>query len=192
MNIVEVIKSGDFLILDTETTGLFEGSEICQIAIIDSAGKALMDTLVKPVYRIPAEATAIHGITNEMVEYSFHFTHEQVLTIISDKNIIAYNSDYDVTMLYRSQDALQTDTSIDWHDAAHWYCAMKHFSQIYGDWNNYYKSYRWQGLSTACTYYNIPITKTHGALEDCLLTLEVCRAMVGNRKIEETQGGLPF
>ena len=192
MNIIEVIKSGDYLVLDTETTGLGDKDEICQITIIDSKGKILMDTLVKPVKPIPAEATAIHGITNEMVELIHQFPHKELNDILYKRNIIVYNADYDVRMLYQSAETIGLGIHTDWKVLASFYCAMKHFSQIYGDWNDYYKSYRWQKLSTACAYYKIPITKKHGALEDCLLTLEVCRAMVGNRKIEEIQGELPF
>ena len=54
-------------ILDTETTGLYDDAEIVEISIIDENGGVLLDTLVKPLKPIPAEATAIHGITNEMV-----------------------------------------------------------------------------------------------------------------------------
>ena len=43
--------------LDTETTGLDEQSEIVEISLIDSDGSVLLDTLVKPLERIPAGAT---------------------------------------------------------------------------------------------------------------------------------------
>ena len=58
------------LILDAETTGLGEDAEIVEITIIDTTGKPLINTLVKPSTPIPAEATAIHGITNEMVRHA--------------------------------------------------------------------------------------------------------------------------
>ena len=48
-------------ILDTETTGLYDDAEIVEISIIDENGGVLLDTLVKPLKPIPAEATAIHG-----------------------------------------------------------------------------------------------------------------------------------
>jgi DNA polymerase-3 subunit epsilon len=51
--------------LDTETTGLDEGAEIIQLGEIDSAGKVLIDTLVKCQGDITKEASAIHGITKE-------------------------------------------------------------------------------------------------------------------------------
>ncbi|MCW3664158.1 3'-5' exonuclease, partial [Burkholderia cenocepacia] len=57
----------NFILLDTETTGLDESAEIVEIAVIDDAGNVLLNTLVKPKHPIPNSATAIHGITNAMV-----------------------------------------------------------------------------------------------------------------------------
>lgn len=183
MNIVEVIQSGDYLVLDTETTGLDAGSEICQIAIIDSTGKPLLDTLVKPVQPIPAEATAIHGITNETVKNAPPFPYQLIRKLLNGKSVIVYNAEYDIGILQSSTDVLGF-TDFRWVHTANFYCAMKHFAQIYGDWNDYHQSYRWQKLSTACAYYKIPVTKAHGALEDCLATLEVCKAMVSEKVIK--------
>lgn len=177
MNIFDVIKSGDYLILDTETTGLDATSEICQIAIIDSSGKVLLDTLVKPVRPIPAEATAIHGITNKDIEFALEFPAEAIANIIHECNVIVYNSDYDISMLYRSEDARAFKYPYEWARIAKWYCAMQAFAEIYGDWNPKYKSYRWQKLSTACEYYEIEQQESHSALADCLSTLAVCKAM---------------
>lgn len=181
--IFDIIRSGDYLILDTETTGLHSGSEICQIAIINSSGAVLLDTLVKPVHPIPAEATAIHGITNEMVADAPMWQYLTVRNLIQNKNVIIYNADYDVTMLYRSTQAV-TMTPFEWNYFAKFYCAMETFARIYGDWNARYKSFKWQKLATACAYYGIPITKAHGALEDCLSTLAVCKAMIVKEKTE--------
>lgn len=175
--IFDVIKSGDYLILDTETTGLDATSEICQIAIIDSEANVLLNTLVKTVHPIPSEATAIHGITNEMVKNVDFFPMVMISLLVNDRNVIVYNSDFDVTMLYRSEEALGHKPT-NWYQIANWYCAMKTFAEIYGDWNDYHQSFRWQRLSTACAYYKIKSTDAHSALGDCLSTLAICKAMV--------------
>lgn len=56
----------NYIILDTETTGLDNTAEIVEISVINDQGEVLLDTLIKPTKPIPGDATAIHGITNEM------------------------------------------------------------------------------------------------------------------------------
>ena len=63
-----ILKDDEEMILDTETTGLGSDARICQIAAIDLHSNVLIDTLVNPECPIPADATAIHGITDEMVK----------------------------------------------------------------------------------------------------------------------------
>lgn len=52
------------LFLDTETTGLSDHHEVCDIAIVDLAGAVLLNSLVKPVKQmIERQASEIHGIS---------------------------------------------------------------------------------------------------------------------------------
>lgn len=182
LTIFDIIRSGDYLVLDTETTGLHSGAEICQIAIIDSNGNPLLDTLVKPVNGIPAEATAIHGITEEMVKDAPIFPSEEIYDIVKGRNVIVYNADYDVTMLYRSVEAHDNKwLEHSWRENSEWYCAMEAFARIYGDWNARYKSFKWKTLQTACGYYGIHNAGAHSALSDAMATLAVCKAMVAEK-----------
>ena len=63
----ETIERADVLYLDTETTGLRNSDELVDIAVIDNSGRILLNSLIKPRQSIPRDATAIHGITNQMV-----------------------------------------------------------------------------------------------------------------------------
>ena len=60
------LAAENLAILDTETTGLYD-AEIVEIAVINRDGEPLLNTLIKPSIPIPAEVSAIHGITNEVV-----------------------------------------------------------------------------------------------------------------------------
>jgi DNA polymerase III epsilon subunit-like protein len=177
IGILEVIENRNFVVLDTETTGLNAGSEIVSIAIIDPDGHTLLDTLVHPVKSIPADATRIHGITNDMVKDAQGLPVDTIHNLLDGRNVIVYNADYDMTMLYRSVRAAGL-SDVDWEMLANWHCAMQTFAEIYGDWNDYHQSYRWQKLATACRYYEIPVEGAHGALADCQMTLKVCEAML--------------
>ncbi|ENW7246755.1 exonuclease domain-containing protein [Salmonella enterica] len=85
----------NIVIVDTETTGLGREAEIIEISIIDCTGAILLNTLIKPSKDIPAEATEIHGITDEMVEDapSWKEMLPQVLELISH-GWVAYNAKF--------------------------------------------------------------------------------------------------
>ncbi len=178
-SLVDVIKSGAFVILDTETTGLERG-EIVSIAVIDSTAHTLLDTLVKPVEPIPPSATRIHGITDQMVinAPSFRDVWLKLVPMLDGTNVIVYNAVYDRKMLHQSAEACGLPRT-DWKALSPLWCAMEHFAEIYGEWNDYRGNYKWQRLSTACSYYDIPVVGAHGALADCLMTLAVCKKMAG-------------
>lgn len=186
MNIIDVIKSRDFVVLDTETTGLNEGSEIVSIAIINSDGQTLLDTLVHAARPIPPDATRIHGITNEMVKDVQGLPVDTIYNLLKGRKVIVYNAEYDMSMLYRSVRATGLK-DVDWEMLADWHCAMLHFAEIYGEWNDYHGNYRWQKLSTACGYYSIPVVGAHGALADCLMTLAVCQKMAEGTSFPDSE-----
>jgi len=102
------IPAQHWIILDTETTGLDENAEVIQIGVTDGAGKVLMDnTPCKPLRQIPAEATAIHHITNEMVQNAAPFQSAwDTLTRIADgKIVVVFNAAYDRRLLLQSASA---------------------------------------------------------------------------------------
>ena len=175
-----MIQRGEFVILDTETTGVDHGSEICQIAIIDSQGSILIDTLIKPIGRIPSSATAIHGITNAMVTSAPGW--DKVVTglvpLLDGRDVIAYNALFDRKMMHKSSEAAGLPKT-DWKQFSRWWCAMEAFAEVYGKADRYTGKFRWQKLSTAAQYYNIPVVAEHTALDDCRTTLAVARAMAG-------------
>ena len=77
--------------LDTETTGLDNRAEICEIAVLDPEGCTLLDTLVKPRQPIPQAATDVHGISDTDAEEVHHWdlggtrtgNHRAILLLIS-------------------------------------------------------------------------------------------------------------
>lgn len=174
----DVIKSGDYVILDTETTGLYD-AEICQIAIIDSDGQPLLDTLVKTTRPIPTDAQAIHGISTEMVKNSPTYAElaPRIKEILTGRDVIVYNAIYDRKMLHQSAEKVGIE-KVEWKEVARWWCAMEAFAPIFGQWNARHGSYKWQTLTTAARHYSVTVKNAHTALGDCLMTLGVVKAMV--------------
>jgi DNA polymerase III subunit epsilon len=150
------------VILDTETTGL-EG-EIVEISIIRPAGLILLNTLIKPKEPIPANATAIHGIDNEMVKDApgFSEVYPEIKRIVeAASRVIIYNASFDTGILAWDCSRCELPRLKFKSD-----CAMEWYAAWYGDWNDYYKSFRWQKLAGG-----------HRALGDCLATLELIKRM---------------
>lgn len=175
-----MIRRGNYLVLDTETTGLERG-EIVQIAVIDSTGNVLLETLVQPRGKIPADATRIHGIDSLTVAEapSWALISPKLEKLLAGRDVVIYNAVYDRKMMHQSAEAAGLP-KVDWKNVARFWCAMEAFAEVFGDWNDYRQSYRWKKLSDAAQYYQIAdVGPAHSALGDCLTTLFVVRRMAG-------------
>jgi DNA polymerase-3 subunit epsilon len=182
----DVLMRGDYVILDTETTDK-NGSEIIQIAIINSRGETLLNTLVNPHGGITQGAIGVHGITADMVKFQPTFPEllPQLKELLTGKDIIVYNAVFDRKAFHQSGEAWELP-KIEWKEIATWHCAMERFAVIYGQWNDWRKSFTWKKLSEAAAFYGVAADGAHDALTDCRITLEVCRKMVetGFKKVK--------
>jgi DNA polymerase III, epsilon subunit and related 3''-5'' exonucleases len=172
----------NYVIIDTETTGLGDDAQIVEIAIIDLKGNVLIDTLIKPTIDIPEEATAIHGITNEMVSDSPSWLDvlPDVVNSMGDR-WIAYNAEFDKKMIKQVSGGL-LDT--EFLKVLNPFCAMKLYAEFNGEWDVYRRQYKWKKLVDAATTLNVwpEVTDNdtpHRALFDCRLTLRVIHAIAG-------------
>ena len=178
------------LFLDTETTGLGEGSEICEIAILNLAGQRLINTLIKTCRPIPEEATEIHGITNEMISNAPTFSElfPRLDDILKGRCVLVYNLLFDEEMIANT--ARQSGFALDGVGAfpnwwfryevdpgryrSNWHCAMKLYATYYGEWNNYRGNYRWQALNRAAAQCEIQLPQEiHRAHADAELTRQI-------------------
>lgn len=163
----QVAEEADLLlVLDTETTGLENDDEICEIAIIKGNGECVLNTLIKPKKIIPAAATGVHGITNEMVANAptWAEVHDLFCKLIDGKMLMAYNSEFDErllrqTMIYAGK--------IDMPDMK-FQCAMKLYTKYCGD-------RKWRKLGVAAEGCGVTVANAHRALGDCQMTLGVIK-----------------
>lgn len=176
----EMFRQNNFVVLDTETTGLKSPAEVVEIAILDWTGAVLLNTLVRPKLDIPAEAIAVHYITNERVQTAptWPEIRPKVLEAIHGKDVIVYNAKFDRSMLHSSDDNWSIP-HFDYHAVATWYCAMEWYAAHFGEFNRYYNSYRWVRLEEAARRFDVePSGPPHSAFTDADLTLKLCRAAI--------------
>ncbi len=93
------------IVFDTETTGMdpLKGDRIVEIGAVElenhlPTGKTLQ-IYINPEREIPAEATAVHGITNEFVKDKpiFSQVYSDFLDFIGDDSkLIAHNAEFDM------------------------------------------------------------------------------------------------
>lgn len=171
------------VILDTETTGISMDDEIVSVAIINHAGETLLDTFVKPtVKRIPLEATAIHGIDQQMVKDAptWDAVAPDVIRYIGAQPLVIYNAAFDLKLMRQSSRTSAIRTVFTGLELAHPVsCAMHQYADFWGDWNDYRQNYRWQRLEVACLqqHIQVPNLPAHSALGDCIRTLLLIKHM---------------
>lgn len=157
--------------LDTETTGLLSrfslgDDEIVEIAIVDSDGRPMLNTLVKPTIKTSwPDAQRIHGISPEDVASAP--TLEELLPEIRKlavgNEIVVYNAGFDRQFI-----------PDDVFSAAKVECAMLAYAEFRGVWNPHYNNYKWHKLAVAAAATGFSESVTwHRALGDALAARHV-------------------
>lgn len=155
--------------IDTETTGLDRQAEIVEIAIVDHNGTVLLDELVKPLHMpIPASATAIHHISNQAVENAktWPVLWPTVRSILFGRVIGFYNEEFDMRMIQQTH----AGYGLPWRESLQTFCIMKLYAQFAGQWDPRRRSYQYHSLENAGRQCQIPLTNSHRAADDTLLT----------------------
>ncbi len=174
MNWAQEMIDRKAIILDVETTGL-HNAQIVQIGMVDLAGNVLMDTFVRPEGHIPADATAVHGITDAMVAAApgFKDLYVSFSVLLAGKVVVAYNVEYEKKVIQGECQRLNLPLP----RVAEWSCAMKSYAHFWGERNR--RGYKWQSLSKACQQQRIQVRDAHSAVGDCRLTLALIQKMAG-------------
>jgi len=159
-----------FVALDTETCGLYEAKvvELAGVRFRGGVEEGRFQTLVDPREPIPAEVTAIHGITNEMVSGAPTIREALVEFLEFSKGAIwlAHNSPFDTKILtaelYRSELPIPS-----------WFVLCS--CRLSRRFNSGFQSH---SLGYVCQQMGVVQTQAHRALGDSVAVMEIFQRML--------------
>lgn len=169
------------IVLDTETTGMdpFAGDRIIEIGAVElenhlPTGKTCQ-IYINPERDIPAEATAVHGITNDFVKDKpiFSQCYSAFMDFIGDDSILViHNAEFDMKFLNWELNNVG-------HKALPWNRVVDSLGMARKKFPGSPAS-----LDALCRRYNIDNTARtyHGALLDSELLAEVYLELLGGRQ----------
>ncbi len=153
-------------------------AEIIEIAVVDSDGSTLFNSLVRPRNPIPRDATRIHGITDEMTTPAPAWISlwQEVRGIFFGRQIAVYNADFDLRMIDQTNRLCGLAR---WQPGTGPADIMKIFSGFRSVWDPLRNENRYFRLEEAGKYLGITIPNSHRALDDALLAREVLIQIAG-------------
>ena len=162
---------------DTETTGIKpDRDRIIEIAAFDPVSDRRFESLIKPDIPIPPEASAVHGITDEMVASSPSFAEvgaDFVTFCGEDAVLIAHNGDSFDAPFLKAEAARH---ELDWPD----------FETVDSlKWARKYRSdLPKHSLQYLRQVYGIEENNAHRAMDDVLVLWQVFALMIDDLTIE--------
>ncbi|MDE0312617.1 MAG: 3'-5' exonuclease [Caldilineaceae bacterium] len=166
------------LFFDTETTGLSNTAEIVEVGVVDAEGKTVMESLVRPRRRIPADAIALHGISNKMVREAPTWAEiwPEVQLLFQGRRVGIFNADFDLRMMRQSH----KQHGLHWEEfGGSAFCVMKMYARFFGERLGI-RNAKWQSLQNAGRQCGLTLPNSHRAVDDARLTCAVFRHMAGH------------
>ena len=157
------------LALDTETTGLDPVRDrIVSLGAVRLHGAELLrnqvlDLLINPGRRIPAVATAVHGISDRMVLEAPAYAEvaPEIMAALTGVAMIGHHTVFDLAVLRRASTAI----GIDWQDPP-WLDTALLYSALYPEARIF-------DLDAVAQQVGVAVNGRHTALGDALATAEI-------------------
>lgn len=166
-----ILNIHNFVILDTETTGLYKDDEVIELSIIDTLGRELYHSLFCPTKKMGEAAIRVTGLDYAMLKEEPLFKDEwpKIKKAIGSHIILGHNIAYDyrVTLSTAKRYGIaETEVKDLFRDMIDSKALVAHYYQS--------RSYK---LAYLCKKFGITESQKHRATYDCLQTLQMLRAL---------------
>jgi DNA polymerase III epsilon subunit-like protein len=164
----DLLVSKDFVVFDSETTGLSSPVDFVEIAVVSPHGETLFDSLLKPSCRIEAAARAVHGHSARSLSGAPRFfeVYADLLEVLYKRRVIVFNASYDRRVWDTTVGRLGARGALA-GGLPGWECAMRQYARFVGERSKRGGGYRPQKLPGG----------DHTALGDALATLRLIKRM---------------
>ena len=158
------LQGHDFVVLDTETTGLTGNDEVVELGILDKNGCEIYHSYFHPEAKMNPNASRVNGICDSDLkdQPSFAEEYDVIISLLKDKVIVGHNISFDIRLLdqtagrYRLPMIFQDYTTFDTKSAAKLYMRSNT-----GKYN----------LNDLCHQIGVKDEEHHQASYDCLFCL---------------------
>lgn len=172
---VRALLLDDFVVLDTETTGLGYGDEVIEVGVVGPDGSVLLESLVRPRSGVvPAGASRVHGLTMDDLRDAptFDEVYGALLAVADGRRVVAWNAPFDERMVRQSATAWGRRERLRGFE-----CAMRAYALARGLAHGRAKLER----AAAETGVLGPGPQAHRSTDDARLTLQVLMRVGGGR-----------
>lgn len=158
------------LYLDTETTGLGVDDVIVEIAIVDTDGTTLLESLVHTDKQMDDIVVGIHGITNEALRDAPTWTElaPRVAALLANRTVVGHRVSFDADMLEQTARV----SGIEPPQPARYACSMELVKPEFPGMEHV-------SLKRAMDHYGVSPVGIPGKAHRAAFDAKCCRALVG-------------
>lgn len=158
-----------FVVLDTETTGLYRNDEVIELSVLDELGHELYHSLFHPQKKMAREAIRITGMDNAYLKNQPYFKDEweTIKNVIGTRRILGHNIQYDYRIMLATAQRYHMNTQ----EIKYLFNDMIDSIELI---KRYIKTPSYK-LKDLIRLFGVEESQRHRASYDCLQTLQVLR-----------------
>jgi len=129
-----LLSGAEFVVLDSETTGLGNPIDFVEVGVVSSQGEPLFDSLIEPSCPVDARASRVHGHTAQSLagKRRFFEVYPDLLDVLWAKRVVVYNASYDRRVWDAAVGRLGARAALA-GDLPPWECAMRAYAAYVGE-----------------------------------------------------------